>query len=132
MNPLSLIKAVAAPILKIIDDAVPDKDLANKLKAEVNTQLINLDSEILKAQQSVVLSETSGGWLQRNWRPGLMVLFAGLVTAHWFGFTPSQMPVETVESLLDIVYIGVGGYIVGRSGEKIASKVADGMNRKGA
>lgn len=121
MNPLSFIKALAGPVLKIVDDVVLDKDQAARLKAEISTALINLDSEILDVQKSLILSETTGSWLQRNWRPGLMVLFAFLLTAHWFGFTPTNMPVETVESLLDIIMVGVGGYVVGRSGEKIAS-----------
>jgi len=116
-----LLKTIASPILAIIDKVVPDTAKAAELKAEITGALINLDSEILGAQRSIIEKEAQGSWLQANWRPGLMVLFAFLLTAHWFGFTPANMPDSTVEGLLDIILVGVGGYVVGRSGEKIAA-----------
>lgn len=48
-----------------------------------------------------------------------MLWFAGLVGAHWLGFTPENLSQVTVDNLLSIVQVGVGGYIIGRSGEKI-------------
>jgi hypothetical protein len=38
------------------------------------------------------VAEAQGSWLQRNWRSLLMVTFAGLVVAHWFGFTAQNIP----------------------------------------
>ena len=122
---MGVLKMVAGPVLEIIDKLVPDKDKANELKSELSLTLLGLDSEILDAQKSVIMAESQGSWLQRNWRPGLMVLFAGLITAHWFGFTPQNMSDSVVNSLLDIVMVGVGGYVVGRSGEKIARTLKD-------
>ena len=52
----------------------------------------------------------------------LMVTFAALVVAHWFGLTAPNIPENVQNSLLNIVMVGVGGYVVGRSGEKIADK----------
>ena len=48
-----------------------------------------------------------------------MLWFAGLVGAHWLGFTPENLSQDTVNHLLTIVQVGVGGYVIGRSGEKI-------------
>jgi hypothetical protein len=76
----------------------------------------------LEAQAKIVLAEAQGSWLQRNWRPLLMVTFAGLVVAHWFGFTLSNIPESVQNSLLNIVMVGVGGYVAGRSAEKVADK----------
>mgnify|MGYP003644769183 CR=1 FL=1 len=130
MNPLALIKAVAAPVLKIIDDFVPDKDLAAKLKSEISTSLIELDTKTLEAQRDVIVAEAQGhSWLQRNWRPLLMLWFAFLVGCYWFGFTAPNLDVSTINNLLDIVLVGVGGYVVGRSGEKIATTIAQGMKK---
>ena len=42
--------------------------------------------------------------------------------AHWFGLTASNIPESVQNSLLNIVMVGVGGYMVGRSGEKIDDK----------
>ena len=52
----------------------------------------------------------------------LMLIFAGLMVAHWFGYTAPNIPESVQNSLLDIIMIGVGGYTVGRSAEKVAEK----------
>ena len=51
-----------------------------------------------------------------------MIIFAGLIVAHWFGYTAPNIPESVQNSLLNIVLVGMGGYIVGRSGEKIMDK----------
>ena len=48
-----------------------------------------------------------------------MIWFAVLVGAHWLGFTPAGLGEETILSLLDIVQVGIGGYVLGRTGEKM-------------
>ena len=118
----NLIGTIGGKVLDIVDDVVEDKDEANRLKFEIQRQLIENKSSELEAAAKIVLAEAQGGWLQRNWRPLLMVTFAGLVVAHWFGFTAPDIPESVQNSLLNIVMIGIGGYVVGRSGEKIADK----------
>jgi len=51
-----------------------------------------------------------------------MIIFAGLIVAHWFGYTAPNIPESVQNSLLNIVLVGMGGYIVGRSSEKIMDK----------
>ena len=118
----NLIGSIGGKVLDIVDDVVEDKDEANRLKFEIQRQLIENKSSELEASAKIVLAEAQGSWLQRNWRPLLMVTFAGLVVAHWFGFTAPDIPESVQNSLLNIVMIGIGGYVVGRSGEKIADK----------
>ena len=118
----NLIGSIGGKVLDIVDDVVEDKDEANKLKFQIQKQLLESKSSELEAQAKIVLAEAQGSWLQRNWRPLLMVVFAGLVVAHWFGFTAPDIPESVQNSLLNIVMIGIGGYVVGRSGEKIADK----------
>ena len=118
----NLIGSIGGKVLDIVDDVVEDKDEANRLKFEIQRQLIENKPSELEASAKIVLAEAQGSWLQRNWRPLLMVTFAGLVVAHWFGFTAPDIPESVQNSLLNIVIVGVGGYVVGRSGEKIADK----------
>ena len=118
----NLIGSIGGKVLDIVDDVVEDKDGANRLKFEIQRQLIENKSNELESAAKIVLAEAQGSWLQRNWRPLLMVTFAGLVVAHWFGFTAPDIPETVQNSLLNIVMVGVGGYVVGRSGEKIADK----------
>ena len=118
----SLIGSIGGKILDIVDDVVEDKEAANRLKFEIHRQLIENKSNELESAAKIVLAEAQGSWLQRNWRPLLMVTFTGLIVAHWFGLTAPNIPESVQNSLLNIVMIGVGGYVVGRSGEKIADK----------
>ncbi len=123
MVPIASILAGLAPeLFKIVDKTLLDKDQAVELKAAMAAQLMNNDSELIKASSSIITAEAQGeSWLQRNWRPGLMVWFAILIGAYWFGFVPANMPEAIIADLFQLVQIGVGGYVVGRSGEKIAS-----------
>ena len=52
-----------------MDDVVEDKDKANRLKFEIQRQLIEKKSSELEAAAKIVLAEAQAGWLQRNWRP---------------------------------------------------------------
>ena len=118
----SLIGSIGGKVLDIVDNVVEDKDEANRFKFEIQRQLIDIKSSELESAAKIVLAEAQGSWLQRNWRPLLMVTFAGLIVAHWFGFTAPNIPESVQNSLLNIVMVGIGGYVVGRSGEKMADK----------
>ena len=74
----SLIGSIEGKVLDIVDDVVEDKDEANRLKFEIQRQLIEKKSSELEASAKIVLAEAQGSWFQRNWRPLLMVTFAGL------------------------------------------------------
>lgn len=123
---LGLLGAVA-PMVKTlfntIDKTIDNKAEAEKIKQSIQQQLLSGQLKELEAQAQIITAEAKGSWLQRNWRPILMLVFAGLVVAHWFGFTAPNIPESVQNSLLNIVMIGVGGYVVGRSGEKIADKL---------
>ena len=118
----NLIGTIGGKVLDIVDDVVEDKDAANNLKFQIQKQLIETKSTELEAQAKIGLAEAQGSWLQRNWRPRLMVTFAGLVVAYWFGVMAPDIPESVQNSLLNIVMIGVGGYVMGRSAEKVADK----------
>jgi len=119
-----MIPALIAPIIgiigSVIDKAIPDRDEAEKLKAQITLEAMKADNAELNSATDIIIAEAQGGsWLQRSWRPMLMLWFAGLVGAHWLGYTPDNLSQESVNHLLDIVQIGIGGYVMGRSAEKI-------------
>jgi len=122
---LGILGAVA-PMVKTlfstIDKTIDNKAEAEKIKQNIQQQLLSGQLKELEAQASIITAEARGGWLQRNWRPLLMLTFAGLVVAHWFGFTAPNIPESVQNSLLNIVLVGMGGYIVGRSGKIIMDK----------
>lgn len=116
----ALIPAISSLVGSVIDKAVPDKGKAEELKAQITLAAMNEGAKELEGAIKVITAEAQGeSWLQRNWRPLLMLWFAGLVGAHWLGFTPPNLPSDVVINLLDIVQVGVGGYVLGRSAEKV-------------
>ena len=111
--------AIANLVGLAIDRAIPDKNEAERIKAPIIEKILNFTTEELKSATAIIVSEANGAsWLQRNWRPLVMLWFAGLVGAHWLGFTPPNLPEAQVLALLGIVKVGLGGYVVGRSVEK--------------
>ena len=109
---------------KVLDKVLPDK-MSDLEKAEIMAKMEvaaqQADWSIIQRQADVIMSEATGeSFLQRNWRPIVMLWFAGLVGAHWLGFTPENLSEDQVGNLMEIVKIGIGGYVVGRSAEKVA------------
>lgn len=125
---LGFIGALIKPLSRIIEKAVPDKDLQEQLKAEITAQLLDQNSELMQAQASIIRAEAQGkGWLQNNWRPITMISFLALLFAYWFGYAPDYVRENPalVEKLFDLLQIGIGGYIAGRSVEKVARTISD-------
>lgn len=59
--------------------------------------------------------------LKENWRPILMLWFGFLLGLHWLGLTPSDLSEDTIKGTLEIIKIGVGTYVVGRTAEKVVT-----------
>ena len=109
---------------KLIDKIIPDKEAADKAKLE----LIRLEQEgkltELKAQAQIINTEAaSEHWLAANWRPITMLIFVGLIVARWFGWAAPNLAEEEYIKLWSIVELGLGGYVIGRSAEKILPKI---------
>ena len=119
---LGAVAPMVKTLFSTIDKTIDNKAEAEKIKQNIQQQLLSGQLKELEAQAQIITAEAKGGWLQRNWRPLFMLTFAGLVVAHWFGFTAPNIPESVQNSLLNIVLVGMGGYIVGRSGEKIMDK----------
>ena len=119
---LPLLAPIAKSIFSTVDKVITSKAEKEKIKAELQHKIITGDLKEIEAAATVIQLEAQGTWLQRSWRPIMMLLFAALMVAHWFGFTAPNSPESVQNSLLDIIMIGVGGYTVGRSAEKIGQQ----------
>jgi hypothetical protein len=105
-------------------------DPAEKLKAQVEmtkiatdyqVQLLQADRDVAVAQASVVVAEAkSESWLARNWRPLIMLEF-GFVIGYNFVLAPifSLHALPIPQDMWQLLKIGLGGYVFGRSAEKI-------------
>jgi len=66
------------------------------------------------------MAEAQGGsWLQRSWRPITMLTFLVLVVTDALGLLPFRLAGEA----WTLLQLGLGGYVVGRSGEKIMKEL---------
>lgn len=105
----------------VIDRVFPDKEAADKAKLELLALQNTSEAKMLEHQMSSILAEANGeSWLQRNWRPLTMLTFVSLVVAKWLGFTAPGITEALELKLFDIIQIGLGGYVIGRSAEKVA------------
>lgn len=122
---------VLAPILgNIIKSKFPDPAEAAKAEAEVTTQLWQNAHQLNAAAADIIKTEAaSSHWLASNWRPLTMLVFVLLIVARWFGFAAPGLSEAEYLKLWSIVEFGLGGYVVGRSVEKIAPAVAGALKR---
>lgn len=130
MNPIAdtikdVIGGALGPVRDVISEVVVDKDERERLAAALRTAELNMAGKIALAARDVIVAEAQGeGWLQRSWRPITMLVFTGLVVAKWLGLTDDGVTPAIEADLLAIIKLGLGGYVLGRSGEKIAKAVA--------
>jgi len=117
-NPLAILEIGG----RILDKFIPDKDLAEKIKGELAVAAMNGELKELEAKVTIITAEANGNWLQRSWRPMTMIWFSILLGMYWFGLAPDYLVnnSELVTELFALLKIGIGGYVVGRSAEKIA------------
>ena len=124
-----------APLAKIlfstIEKSVPDKDLQEKLKAQLQTQLLQSNTAELKAAAKIVEDEAKAGWFAASWRPLLMyVLIFILVWNYVLGpvilfFFKASITIQLPGDVWTLLQIGLGGYVVGRSAESVARTMAN-------
>ena len=124
-----------APLAKIlfstIEKSVPDKDLQAKLKADLQTQLLQSNTQELQAAAKIIEAEAKAGWFASSWRPLLMyVLIFILVWNYVIGpvikvFTGAIISFELPGDVWTLLNVGLGGYVVGRSAESVARTLAN-------
>jgi len=121
-----------APLLgKVVGNLFPDPAEKAKAEAEVLQQLMQQQSQIEEAAARIIQTEAaSTHWLAANWRPLLMLTFGALIVARWFGFAAPELSEAEYLKLWDIVELGLGGYVIGRSVEKIAPSFAQAISKR--
>jgi hypothetical protein len=131
---LPIIQAVA-PLAKIlfntVDKAVADKDLAAKLKSDLQTQMLQSHTQELTAAAKIIEAEAKAGWFASSWRPLLMyVLIFILIWNYVLGpvilfFFKASITITLPGDVWTLLQIGLGGYVVGRSAESVARTMAN-------
>ena len=112
--------SVVKDLLGGLDNLFTSKE--EKIKAEnvIKQILVQKQLELQKMQTEIIVTEAKGNWLQRSWRPILMLAFGFIVIyvkflAPVFGLTIPELENE----FWNLLQIGIGGYVIGRTGEKM-------------
>ena len=129
-----MIETLIAPIQKIVGDVLnrilPPEKMSEAEWADVQMKvagaLLTADTSAFENQVKVLLAEMSGNWLQKSWRPLLMLAIIAIVVNNYILFpylslfTSKAVMLTLPDDLWSLLKLGVGGYVVGRSAEKIA------------
>lgn len=88
------------------------------------TTVFDYEKAQIQMQANIITAEAKGeSWIQRSWRPVTMLTFVALIVARWLGWSAPNLTPELEHDLMLLVQIGLGGYVVGRSAEKVAKSI---------
>jgi hypothetical protein len=128
MNWFSLGGSIFKPAAELIDNlhtSQEEKLLIKQKMFELQVEAFNkaeeYETKLLDAKKTIITAEAqSQSWIARNWRPITMLTFLGLVVLDSFGVLPFRLASEA----WTLLQIGLGGYVVGRSAEKVTSVIS--------
>lgn len=98
---------------------------AQEFKKAITAQLIAYNQAVIEQQASIIRTEAgSDSWIAKSWRPISMLVFVFIVANNyiiypylslfWDKAPELQIPAQ----MWELLKIGFGGYVVGRSIEK--------------
>ena len=124
-----LIAGIFKPAAELVDslhtsdeERLDAKSRLLDVQAAAMQQVFAYEGSILESQARIVNSEAkSEHWITATWRPITMLTFLALAVGDSLGLLASPLRDEA----WTLLQIGLGGYVVGRSGEKLMKTVKD-------
>lgn len=115
-------------VQKIVENAFSTFNKSQDIKENILKEVSQSINEVIDAQKNIIVAEAAGNWMQRSWRPLVMLSFAFIVVYSYFiqpAFFPDSVNIraELPADFWQLLNIGLGGYVIGRSLEKIAENV---------
>lgn len=129
MSVLAFISGIFDPAVKLIDslhtsteEKLNMQKEIKKVENELLAKVIDYETQLLENKSKIISAEATGhSWLQRNWRPITMLSFLALVALDSFGWLANPL----ADDAWLLLQIGLGGYVAGRSAEKITKQYLD-------
>ena len=118
--------SVVKDIMGGLDKLFTSKE--EKILAEnaIKQILIQKQLELQKMQTEIIVTEAKGNWLQRSWSPILMLAFGFIVIYVKFIAPLFDLRIPELENeFWNLLQLGIGGYVIGRTGEKMMSSYAE-------
>lgn len=111
---------VGSNLLKEVGGVIETLSLSarekQQLQCRITEVLLRWESESQGRQERLLSAEMGGNWLQRSWRPIVMLALAAVVLVGTF--VPLPM-LDDNSRFWDLLEIGLGGYILGRGVEAL-------------
>lgn len=131
MSILGFLGGALRPAFDLVDSLVTTDDerlkwkvALEKIENDLKVEGYKYDTALTEARSSIIIAEAqSQSWMARNWRPIIMLMFGTLIVLIATGLMDVDALAAVPEQLWRLLQIGIGGYIVGRSAEKIVPQV---------
>lgn len=126
--PTDPVSAVASVVGKIID-MFPTPEQKAAAQAQLMQMYLNGDLQTMTTQAGVITAEVNKGGLNAMWRPLLMLCFILIIFNNYFLAPYLQamfhfgLQLELPPQMWDLLKLGIGGYVMGRSAEKITTAI---------
>ena len=114
----------------VVDNVVTNDEERQKAKKELTEVVTKFTTDIAASQAEVLKVELSGNWLQRSWRPVIMLAFGFIILYEFFFARVFNLPLSGLpDRFFDLLEIGLGGYVIGRSVEKVIESVSGNLDK---
>lgn len=127
-----LIAGIFKPAVDLVDELHTSDEEKMLARAKIETiqnqaffKIQEYETNLISAQRDIITAEATGqSWMQRNWRPLLMMVIVCIVANNFLLypylslFTAKVTVLTLPAELYTLMTVGVGGYIGGRSLEK--------------
>ena len=127
-----IISSLAGPLGTVAERYFDNKDDQAAFKNAVELEILKNQKSFEDLSANIVLAEAqSEHWLTAAWRPFTMILFALVIAINiliipyivvpilWMVGVPVPEFMEIPDQVWTLITIGLGGYVGGRSGEKM-------------
>mgnify|MGYP000604448139 CR=1 FL=1 len=127
MGFLDLIAGIFKPAAELIDElhtSEEEKIIQQRRLLEIQAMVLDsslqYEKELMTAKANIVTAEAkSEHWITATWRPITMLTFLALAVGDSLGWLPNPLKDEAWM----LLQLGLGGYVVGRSAEKVIQTV---------
>lgn len=128
---LGVVGEIGKQVASSLFPSAEQKSEREQAERAFQAAVLERSAQIERAAADIVIAEAQGqGWLQRSWRPLVMLTFGALIVARWLGWSAPNLSEAEALKLWDIVELGLGGYVIGRSAEKVLPKLGVLQGRK--
>lgn len=122
---VGIVTSLIGKVVDKVGDYFPTPEEKLRAKAELMAMVQEQELKELDTRMKAIVAEAqSGSWIASNWRPLTMLTFVFIIANNYI-FYPylslfwSDAPtLELAPEMFELLKLGIGGYVVGRSVEK--------------